>query len=170
MDKISMILAALLLLLTILSTFFFLERLKLRFVEWIVFNACTPSNVTFLIGFVLFVLFGNRIVLHMAILPMFFFGTLGMFVFSWKRANIIPQIAHIIMTLNIVWAVVITFRTNDYKAMAIGLLLGIIVFSVFIAFQQNYEFSHHKDFERIMEDFERKMSLKNLMDANEKKD
>lgn len=160
MDRISIILAVLLLLLTILSTFFFLGRLKLNFVEWIVFNACAPANVTFLIGVVLALLFKNRIVLHAAILPMFFFGTLGMFVFSWKGANIIPQIAHIIMTLNIVAALFITYKTNDYKSAAIGMLLGIVIFSIFIAFQQNYEFSHHKDFERIMENFEKKMSSK----------
>ena len=151
MDKISLILALLLLLTTLQSTFFFLVVLKVSFIEWIVFNACAPSNITFLIGFVLFLLFKNRTVLYMAILPMFFFGTLGLFVFPWHGMNIIPQIGHIIMTLNILWAVWIMFKTNDYKAATIGMLLGIAVFSVFIGFQQRYVATHQEDFKRIMQ-------------------
>jgi len=150
MSKIGIILAILLLLATIQSTVFFLGILKVKFVEWIVFNACAPSNITFLIGFILFLLLKNRTVLHMAILPMFFFGTLGLIVFPWSGMNIIPQIGHIIMTLNIGWVVSATFKTNDYKTAAIGLLLGIVVFSIFIGFQQNYVATHPEDFKRIM--------------------
>ena len=150
MSKIGIILAILLLLATIQSTVFFLGILKAKFVEWIVFNACAPSNISFLIGFILFLLLKNRTVLHMAILPMFFFGTLGLIVFPWNGMNIIPQIGHIIMTLNIGWVVLATFKTNDYKTAAIGLLLGIVVFSIFIGFQQNYVTTHPEDFKRIM--------------------
>ena len=101
MHIIGIILAILLLLATIQSTFFFLVVMKVKFVEWIVFNACAPSNITFLIGFALFLLFKNRTVLYMAILPMFFFGVLGLFVFPWNGVNIILQIGHMLMTLNI---------------------------------------------------------------------
>ena len=151
MNKTGITLAILLLLVTIQSTFFFLGMLKVKFVEWIVFNACAPSNITFLIGFILFLLFKDRTVLHMAILPMFFFGVLGLIVFPWSGMNIIPQIAHIIMTLNVGWLVLITFKTNDYKAATVGMLLGIVIFSVFIGFQQNYVATHPEDFKRIMQ-------------------
>jgi hypothetical protein len=144
------ILAILLLLATIQSTFFFLVIMKTKFVEWIVFNACAPANITFLIGFALLLLFNDRTVLHMAILPMFFFGVLGLFVFPWKGVNIIPQVGHIIMALNIGWAVLITLKTYDYKAATIGMLLGIVIFSVFIGFQQNYMATHPEDFKRIL--------------------
>ena len=151
MNKTGITLAILLLLVTIQSTFFFLGMLKVKFVEWIVFNACAPSNITFLIGFILFLLFKDRTVLHMAILPMFFFGVLGLIVFPWSGMNIIPQIAHIIMTLNVGWLVFVTFKTNDYKAATVGMLLGIVIFSVFIGFQQNYVATHPEDFKRIMQ-------------------
>jgi hypothetical protein len=144
------ILAILLLLATMQSTFFFLFIMKTKFVEWIAFNACAPANITFLIGFVLFLLFKDRTVLHMAILPMFFFGVLGLFVFPWKGVNIIPQVGHIIMALNIGWIVLVTLITYDYKAATIGMLLGIVVFSVFIGFQQNYVATHPEDFKRIL--------------------
>jgi hypothetical protein len=49
MDKIGVMLGILLLLVTIQSTFYFLGRLKVKMIEWIVFNACAPSNITLLI-------------------------------------------------------------------------------------------------------------------------
>jgi hypothetical protein len=146
----AIILAILLLLTTMHSTFFFLVIMKTKFVEWIVFNACAPANITFLIGFAVFLLFKDRTVLHVAILPMFFFGVLGLFVFPWKGVNIIPQIGHIIMSLNIGWAIFITLYTHDYKAATIGMLLGIAVFSVFIGFQQQYAATHPEDLKRIL--------------------
>ena len=151
MHIIGIILAVLLLLATIQSTFFFLVVMKVKCIEWIVFNACAPSNITFLIGFVLYLLLKDRTVLHMAILPMFFFGVLGLFVFPWNGMNIIPQIGHMLMTLNIGWAVLVTLHTHDYKAATIGMLLGIVVFSVFIGFQQNYVATHPEDVKRILQ-------------------
>jgi hypothetical protein len=141
----------LLLAMTILSTWYFFGSLKVRFIEWIVFNACAPSNITFLIGVALFLLVKDKTIMHMAILPMFFFGVGGLIVLPWTGMNIIPQIGHIIMALNIGWTIFVTFRTTDYKAATLGLLLGIAVFSFFIAFQQNYVAAHPADFKRIMQ-------------------
>lgn len=148
---IGIILAVLLFLATIHSTLFFLIIMKVKFVEWIVFNACAPSNITFLIGFFLYLLFKDRTVLHMAILPMFFFGVLGLFVFPWHGVNIFPQIGHMLMALNIGWTVFVTLNTHDYKAATIGMLLGIVVFSVFIGFQQKYVATHPEDFKKILQ-------------------
>lgn len=149
-NKIGIVLVVLLLLTTIQSTFYFFWMLKVKLIEWLVFNACAPSNITFLVGFILFLLFKNRIVLHIPILPMFFFGTLGLFVFPWTGMNIIPQIGHLIMTLNIGWVIFLTFKTKDYKVATIGMLLGIVIFSIFIGFQQRYVATHPGDFKRIM--------------------
>jgi hypothetical protein len=96
------------------------------------FNACAPSNITFLIGFILYLFFKDRTVLHIAILPMVFFGVGGLIVFPWSRMSIIPQISHIIMAFNIGWTIFITIKTDDYKTATIGLLLGTAIFSFFI--------------------------------------
>lgn len=151
MNTIGLILTVLLLLATIQSTVFFFGVLKVRFVEWIMFNACAPANITFLIGVALFLLLKDRAVMHMAMLPMFFFGVGGLVVFPWSGMNIIPQIGHIIMALNIGCTIFITLSTNDYRAATIGLLLGIAVFSFFIGFQQNYAASHPEAFKRILQ-------------------
>ena len=149
-EIISIILAVLLLLVTVNSTYFFLGIQKVTFIEWIVFNACAPASITFLIGFVLSLTVKDRTVLHMSILPMFFFGFLGMFVFPWKGYNIIAQISHVIMSMNIVWVLITTFMAKNYQPAVIGLLLGITVFSVFIGFQQNYAAAHREDMQRIL--------------------
>lgn len=142
MNKISYLLAALLLLVTANSIWFFFGVLKVEFVEWFVFNACAPSNTAFLIGFVIYVLTKDRTVLHMAILPIFFFGGLGLYLFPWGGYNLIPQISHIIMVLNAAWVIYETFKRSDFKAATLGMLLGIVVFSVFINFQQIYANTH----------------------------
>jgi len=149
-NEISIILIILLFLVTLQSSFFYFVKLKVRFIEWLFFNPCATSNIVFLVGFVLFLFKGDRTLLHLAILPMFFFGTLGMFFLSWSGMNIIPQVGHIIMTLNIALTIYTTFTTGDFKAAAIGFLTSIVVFAPFISFQQAYVRNHPDDFIRIL--------------------
>jgi hypothetical protein len=142
--------ALLLLLITIQSTAYFFLVLKVSFIEWLFFNACAPSNMLFLAGFVVYLAFGNRIILHMAAIPMFFFAITGLFIFPWDGFSIVPQICHFLMLLNIAWTFFITFKTADYKAAALGIALGMIV-SVFIGFQQKYVLTHKGDLKRLMQ-------------------
>jgi len=150
MIKMGTILATLLLLVTIQSAFHFLGSIKVTFAEWLVFNACAPADITYLVGFILFRQLNNTTVMYMAVLPMFFFGFLDLFVFPWSGMHIIPQVGHIIMSLNLAWLVWYAFRTADYRSAATGLFLGIAVFSVFIGFQQHYVASRPEDFARIL--------------------
>lgn len=150
METMSLILAILLLLVTLQSSFYFLKVKKAGLVKWIVFNACAPSNFAFLIGFAIYLLFGDRTLLHTAILPMFFFGGLGLFLFPWRGMFIIPQIGHLIMLANIAWTALATFQTHDYLAATVGLLLGILIFVPFIGFQQHYVAKHPEDFKRLL--------------------
>ncbi len=120
MLKLGIGLAVVLLLVTINSTYFFLGVSKVKPIEWIVFNACAPSSIAYLIGFVIFLVTKNRIALHIGILPLFFFGGLGLFLFPWSGYNLIAQFSHVIMVLNMAWAVYGTLSTGDYKAVAWG--------------------------------------------------
>ena len=140
----------LLFLVTIQGSIFYLVKLKVKFIEWLFFNPCAISNIVFLIGFIIAKTTGNRIILQTAILPMFFFGTLGMFFLPWKGMNIIPQIAHIIMTVNIFLTLHTTLTEKDYRFATIGLLVSIIVFAPFIGLQQKYTRDHPKRFEEVL--------------------
>lgn len=147
---IQFIFIVLLLVVTIQSSAFYFLRLKVKFIEWLFFNPCAISNVTFLMGFALFLFKGDRTLLHLAILPMFFFGTLGMFFLPWSGLNIIPQIGHLIMTANIAFTIYTTFAMGDFKAATIGFIIGTVTSAPFIAFQQTYVRNHPDDFNRIL--------------------
>lgn len=161
MLKLGIGLAVVLLLTTLNSTYFFLGVSKVKPLEWLVFNACAPSSIAYLIGFAIFLMTKNRIVLHISILPLFFFGGLGLYVFPWSGYNLIAQFSHIIMVLNMLWALYTTFTAGDYKAAALGLLIGIGLFAPFINYQQTYVNTHPEACQRILgigiEDFQKKM-------------
>lgn len=161
MLKIGIVLAVLLLLVTINSINFFFGIAKAKPIEWMVFNACAPSSIAYLIGFVIFLLTKNRIALNISILPLFFFGGLGLFLFPWSGYNLIAQFSHIIMVLNMTWAIYTTFATGDFKAAALGLLIGIGIFAPFINYQQTYVNTHPEAFQKILginlEEFHKKM-------------
>ena len=145
------VLAILLLLVTINSTYFFLGIRKVKFIEWLVFNACAPSSISFLVCFVLFLITRNRVFLPVAILPMFFFGTMGLFIFPWNGMNIIAQVSHIFMTLCIIWSLWVTLESKDYRSLAIGLMVSILIFVPFISFDQMYARTHPEDLFRILQ-------------------
>lgn len=165
MKKTGIILAGILLLLTINSMYYFFVMAKASFVEWLVFNACAPSNIVYIIGFIVYMVTKNRTALHVSILPLFFFGGLGLYFFPWSGNNIIAQISHIFMILNMLWVLIVTFSKGDFKAATIGLLIGIVIFSPFITFQQTYTNTHPEAFKRILgvsvEDFQNKLDISN---------
>jgi len=150
MKDIGIIFSILLLLITIQSTIYYLVIRRIKFIEWLFFNACAPSNLAYLIGFVVLLITNDLTIIYLGLLPMFFFGTLGMFVLPWKGMNIIPQVGHLIMTLNLGWLIIFTFKVNSFREVAIGLLLSIFVFSIFISMQQMYVKNHPEDFKRIL--------------------
>lgn len=142
MKKAQLVLAILLLLVTINSTNFFLNVLKVKPLEWLIFNACAPSSITFLLGYIIYLATRNRLVQHIAVLPMLFFGGLGLFVFPWSGFNIIGQISHVIMVLNVFLLLMATFRQKDYKTAVIGLLFSMVIFSPMINYHQTYVATH----------------------------
>jgi hypothetical protein len=148
---IGIVLAILLLLVTVNSTYFFLAIKKVRVIEWIVFNACAPSNIAFLICFVLFLITRNKVFLPVAILPLFFFGTMGLFIFPWNGMNIIAQVSHILMTICIFWSLWVVIESKDYKSLAIGLIVSIVIFVPFISFDQIYARMHPEELLRILQ-------------------
>lgn len=146
------ILNILLFLITFFSSVYFLTIKKVKFKEWIFFNSCSPSNFVYCLGFCL--LFFSKIdyLIYFGVFPMFFFGTLGLFVFPWKeKKDLFVQLSHILMTLSIIWIIIYTLREEMFKSATIGLFLGGFIFLVFLFFQQNYVKKHFDDFKRILE-------------------
>lgn len=139
---IGIVLAIALLLLTLSGSGYFFFSLKTNIVQWIAYNACSPSSLVYLVGFIVFLYNKNAIGLALAFLPMYYFGTMGLFTFTWSGANIFAQMSHITMTLNLLWAGYILYRLGDYKVFAQGFLWSIILFAPFIAFVMYYCRTH----------------------------
>lgn len=147
---IGIVLAVLLLLVSINSTYYYLGVQKVKFIEWAFFNACVPSNIGYLLGFIIFIVTKEKFALGIGILPMVFFGVMGLFVFPWGGLANIAQAGHIVMTLNVAWAIFTVLKTSDYKALAFGLLVSIILYVPFMTYQQQYCRTHTEDLQRIL--------------------
>jgi hypothetical protein len=163
MKKVGFALVILLFLVTLNSTYFFLSVSKVRVIEWLVFNACAPSSIAYLIGFVLFLGTKSRMWLHIAIPCLLFFGGLGLFLFPWSGYNLIAQFSHIVMVSNVLWVLYGSFKAADYKAGFVGLLVGIVLSTPFIGFQQTYVSSHPEAMKKILgvgnDDFQQRFNI-----------
>ena len=148
---VGILLAITLLLLTLSGSGYFFISLKVNFVQWLSYNACSPSSLVYLVGFVIFLYNRKATWLALAFLPMYYFGTMGLFTFTWSGANIFAQLSHITMTLNLIWAGYILYRIGDYKASARGLLDSIILFVPFISFVMYYCRTHAEEISRLLQ-------------------
>ena len=144
-------LAIVLLLLTLSGSGYFFFTLKVNFVQWLAYNACSPSSLVYLGCLIVFWVTKKTFWLPLAFLPMYYFGTMGLFTFTWSGANIFAQMSHITMTLNLIWAGYVLYRIGDYKAFARGLLWSIVLFVPYIAFVMYYCRTHAEEISQLLE-------------------
>lgn len=144
-------LSIVLLLLTLSGSGYFFFTLKVTFVQWLAYNACSPSSLVYLGCLIVFWVTKKTVWLPLAFLPMYYFGTMGLFTFTWSSANIFAQMSHITMTLNLIWAGYVLYRIGDYKAFAQGLLWSIVLFVPYIAFVMYYCRTHAEEISQLLE-------------------
>ena len=144
-------LASVVLLLTLSGSGYFFFTLKVTFVQWLAYNACSPSSLVYLGCLIVFWVTKKTFWLPLAFLPMYYFGTMGLFTFTWSGANIFAQMSHITMTLNLIWAGYVLYRIGDYKAFARGLLWSIVLFVPYIAFVMYYCRTHAEEISQLLE-------------------
>jgi hypothetical protein len=150
MTKSRLLMAGLLLLATFNSSWYFLGIRRAGIANWLMFNACAVANITFLLGVAVYLVCGTRALLYVAVLPLFFFGTGGLFVFAWSGPMLVAQISHLLMTANLALLVADMVRLRDFKAASIGMLIGTCVFSVFLAVQQDYVRRHPAEAQALL--------------------
>jgi len=142
---IGVILAGLLFLITLSSTFFFLGKLKISLVQWVAFNSCSPTSFLYLLLFLVFLVKENASYLMITFLPIYFLGTMSMFVLPWNEANMIAHVGHIVMTLNLMWVLYVIFKHKEYKALGIDLLISMLLFVPYIAYVLSYNQAHAEE-------------------------
>ena len=105
----------------------------------------------YLCCFVAFLARRQPALLAVALLPMYYFGTMGLFTFTWSGANVFAQMSHITMTLNLIWAIYVFRKTIDYKAYAQWLIFGILFFVPYIAFVMYYCRTHADELTTLLQ-------------------
>jgi len=71
-----------------------------------------------------------------------------MFVFSWQGMMVLAQIAHIFMTLVIIYILLECLKTKEWKRPVFGFLIGLVIFSFFLPLHQNYIKTHSEFLEK----------------------
>lgn len=145
-------LLAVLLLLTLLnSSYFFISIVKLHIGEWLAFNACSFAIMSYLLCFTCFQITKKNFFLAIALVPLYYYGSMGLIVVPWDATNIFSQITHIIITLNVIWILFVLLKESRYESLGKGLLLGVLVFVPIFAVIQKYSQLHMTEFMQMLQ-------------------
>lgn len=137
-QTIEQILSALMLLTLLNSAYFFLSIVKLPIAYWLAFNACSLAIIVYLICFVMYKVTGKYTFMAIALVPLYYYGTMGLFVVSWNQANLFAHITHVIITLNVIRILYCLLRKSGYESIGIGMLAGVLLFVPIFAVVQSY--------------------------------
>ncbi|WP_131838907.1 hypothetical protein [Acetobacteroides hydrogenigenes] len=151
MQVVGLALSVIMLLTLLNSGYFFLAMLKLSIGKWLAFNACSLATIAYLLCFVLYKTTKRDYILAIPLLPLYYYGTMGMFVMPWNEANLFPQITHIIITLNVLWIVYVLLKEHKFEALGKGSLLGMIIFVPIFACIQGYTQQHMGEFMAVLQ-------------------
>lgn len=145
------VLAVLILLALLNSGYFFLGMLKLSISKWLAFNACSLAAVVYLVCFIAFRITKKEYLLAIPLLPLYYYGTMGLFIMPWNGSNLFAQITHIIITINILWVIYGFLKERKFESLGKGLLIGIAVFVPVFAYIQTYVQLHINEFMQALQ-------------------
>jgi hypothetical protein len=145
------LLAGFMLLALLNSAYFFLSIVKLGFFEWLAFNACSLSIIVYLVCFICFKVTKKDLFLAIALLPQYYYGTIGLFVMPWNEANMFTQATHIIITLNVLWILFVLLKNSKFESIGKGLLIGVFLFVPVFAVIQSYTQLHMDTFMQMLQ-------------------
>jgi hypothetical protein len=116
----------------------FLGLLQVGVIGWLMMNSCAIFIALFFLSF----LSGKPVLLLASLVPLYRFGTLGLFVFGWSGTDLVAQAGHIGMTLAVLYFVAEAIRNRRWKAWGFGMALGIMLLSIFITVQELWMVNH----------------------------
>ena len=148
--SISIILSIFMLLVLMNSSYFFLAILKLSIGSWLAFNACSIAIIVYLICFVFYLKTKREFLLAIPLLPLYYYGTMGLFLMPWNGSNVLAQITHIVITINVLWLLFQLLKECKFEALGKGLLFGVIVFVPVFAIVQSYTTLHMNEFIEVL--------------------
>lgn len=128
------------------SAYFFMSMLKMNVLQWLTFNACSLAIIIYLLFFLLYRFKKSEFLLAVPILPMYYYGTMGLFIMPWNSSNIFAHITHIIITLNVIWILYLLLKDRKFDSVGKGLLFGTIIFVPVFAFIKVFTELHMSEF------------------------
>lgn len=134
------------------SAYFFLAIAKFGLLKWLAFNACSVSIMVHLGCFICFRISKKDFFLAIALVPLYYYGTMGLLVMSWDVANMFSQITHIIITINVIWILFVLLKDFKFESLGKGLLIGVILFVPLFAIIQNYSQLHMVEFIQLLQE------------------
>ena len=137
------------------SAYFFLSIAKFGLAEWLAFNACSVSIIVYLVCFTCFQYTKKEYFLPIALVPLYYHGTTGLFLMSWDLTNMFSQITHIIITLNVIWILFMLLKDLHFESLGKGLLMDVLLFVPVFAVIQRYTQIHMEEYMQLL----RKASL-----------
>ncbi len=120
------------------SAWFFLGIARFPFLAWLNFNACAPSIIIFLTGFLL----KNRMIMAASLPFLLYFGGGGLFVFGWHGTSIVAQAGHILMMAACIFIIAEITKAKAWKKALYGLMAAIIAFAVLMPLQHRFVKNH----------------------------
>lgn len=128
------------------SGYFFTSILKLSILKWLVFNACSFAIIIHVVCFTLHLITKRDLFLAISLLPLYYYGTMGLFVMPWNEANIFAQITHIIITANVAWILFKLLKERKFEDIGKGLLISTLLLVPAFAFIQSFAQEHMDEF------------------------
>ncbi|MFQ5868016.1 MAG: hypothetical protein ACE5IT_08530 [bacterium] len=129
----------------------FLYFLKYNFISWAMVDVSSIIQL-----FAVFALiFGKRILMNISIPFLLFYGTEGFFVYNWSLRMIPAQISRSIMVLTALYIIYLMITRWEIGKLAIGIMLGIILFVPF-RICETYYLKTHPEVKSYFEFFEGK--------------
>ena len=118
--------------------FIFLYFLKYNLISWVMTDVSSLIQL-----FVVFALiFGKKILMNISIPFLLFYGAGGFFLFHWSSRTMPAQISHSIMVLTALYIIYFMITRWQIGKLAIGIMLGIILFVPFRVFETYYGKTH----------------------------
>lgn len=121
-----------------IAAFNFLVRQNLDIISWLMVNPCSIFVFIMIIGMIL----NSKILMSISLPGLFYYGTLGLFVFSWNGTAAIAQIGHILMTIGIIYILITVLKKIAIIRFVTGTLIGIVILISLILYQKVY-FKEH---------------------------
>lgn len=142
---------SILMLLTLLNSgYFFLGILHLSIGKWLAFNACSLATIVYLICYISYRIYGYEFISAIPILPLYYYGTMGLFIMPWDVDNLFAHISHIVITLTVIWLVYGFIKSKKFEQLGKGIIISVVLFVPIFAFIQIYVQNHINEFMQIL--------------------